>query len=211
MKTKTHPFNPETEMTNIDNNLKRRTRWIAAAMLLAGFISVTTFSATAADMKTLHGHVPAIVSELKAQGDLPAETNLSLAIGLPLHHTDELNNLLKQVYDPNSPNYHHFLTPEQFTEKFGPTKEDYQMVENFARVNGLNIKATHSNRMLLDVTGKVSDIEKAFNVKLRVYQHPNGKRQFFAPDTEPSVSSALPISRRFRFGQLPRAASAFKN
>lgn len=180
-------------MMNSKNNLKWRNA--VAAIVGAGLICANIFSAKAAPvgMKTLHGHVPAVVAHLKAIGNLPGDTNLTLAIGLPLHNTDELQKLLNDIYDPSSINYHHFLTPEQFTEKFGPTKEDYQIVENFARINGLNIKATHPNRMLLDVTGKASDIEKAFNIKLHIYQHPTEKRQFFAPDTEPSVSSALPV------------------
>ena len=32
-----------------------------------------------------------------------------------------------------SPNFHHYLTPEQFTEKFGPSQEDYQAVIDFAK------------------------------------------------------------------------------
>jgi len=50
--------------------------------------SVTTFSIRAADagLVTLSGHVPAMVSGLQAKGQLPATTNLDLAIGLPLRN-----------------------------------------------------------------------------------------------------------------------------
>ena len=47
--------------------------------------------------------------------------------------------------------------------------------------------------MLLDVQGAVADIEKAFQVKMRVYQHPKENRTFFAPDAEPSVPAGLPV------------------
>jgi len=122
-----------------------------------------------------------------------ADTNLTLAIGLPLRNREALTNLLAEIYDPSSPNYHHFLTPEQFTEKFGPTEQDYAMVANFARVNGLTVTHTHPNRMVLDVTGKASAIEKALHVSLRTYRHPSEKRDFYAPDVEPSVPATLPI------------------
>ncbi len=146
-------------------------------------------------MMKLHSRVPQLVSQsqMQANGTLPADTNLSLAIGLPLRNQEELTNLLEQVYDPASTNYHHFLTPEQFTEKFGPTEQDYAMVANFARVNGLTVTHTHANRMLLDVKAKASSVEKAFHVKLRTYHHPRENRTFFAPDTEPTVDAALPI------------------
>ncbi|HEY2329377.1 MAG TPA: protease pro-enzyme activation domain-containing protein, partial [Verrucomicrobiae bacterium] len=98
-----------------------------------------------------------------------------------------------QVYDPASANYHHFLTTEEFTAQFGPTEQDYAMVANFARVNGLTVTHTHANRMLLDVSGRAANIEKAFQVNLRTYQHPKENRKFFAPDADPSVDVALPI------------------
>jgi kumamolisin len=126
-------------------------------------------------------------------GSLPPNTNLNLAIGLPLRNRAALSNFLEQVYDPASTNFHHYLTPDQFTEQFSPSLSDYQLVQDFARSNGLAITQTYSNRQLVDVTGSVSNIEKAFHINLLVYQHPAEPRKFFAPDTEPSVDSALPI------------------
>lgn len=155
--------------------------------------SVYSSQAAAPTMMRLHGHVPAIVSQMKAEGILSPSTNLSLAIGLRLRNREALTNLIEQIYDPSSTNFHHYLTPEQFTEQFGPTKQDYEMVINFARVNGLTVTGEHSNRMLLDVQGKAADIERAFNITLRVYHHPSENRDFFAPDVDPSVPAALPI------------------
>jgi subtilase family serine protease len=83
--------------------------------------------------------------------------------------------------------------PEQFTEQFGPTEADYQKVIAFARANGLTVTGTYGNRVLLDVSGTADNIEKAFQVRLRVYQHPTEARTFFAPDVEPSVETNLPI------------------
>ena len=38
-----------------------------------------------------------------------------------------------------------------------------------------------------------ADVEKAFHVRMQVYQHPTENRTFYAPDVEPSVPSTLPI------------------
>jgi uncharacterized repeat protein (TIGR01451 family) len=151
--------------------------------------------ASAQEMKTLSGHVPAAISHrhLKAAGELAHETSLNLAIGLPLRNAGALSNLLAQIYDPASPNYHHYLTPEQFTAQFGPSEEDYQVIANFAKIHNLTVTGTHRNRMLLDVRGKVSDIEQAFQIKLRTYHHPKENRDFYAPDGDPIINSALPI------------------
>lgn len=149
----------------------------------------------AAGLKTLHSHVVDVVAGLKLPpvGSLKETQHLHLAIGLPLRNQETLNNLLQQLYDPASPNYHHYLTPEQFTEMFGPSDQDYQAVIAFARTNGLIVTGTYSNRMLVDVSGAVSDIQKAFHVNMRLYRHPTENRNFFAPDVAPSVPSTLPI------------------
>ena len=100
---------------------------------------------------------------------------------------------IEQIYDPASPHYRHYLTPEQFTEEFGPSEQDYQAVIAFANTNGLTVTGTYSNRLLVGVNGTASDIEKAFHVTMHVYQHPTENRTFFAPDVEPSVPSELAI------------------
>ena len=155
--------------------------------------TVLTSVAQTAGMAALHGHVPAVVSRLQAMGQLQGTTNLNLAIGLPLRNQAALASLLQQLYDPASPNYRHFLTPDEFTAQFGPTEQDYQKVVSFAQASGLTVTRTHGNRMLVDVSGKVSAIEKAFHLTMRTYQHPSEARQFYAPDVEPTVSTNLPI------------------
>ena len=115
----------------------------------------------------LHGHVPAVVSRLASTGRLPVTTNLSLSIGLPLRNEAALEELLRQLYDPGSTNFHKFLTPPEFSARFGPTESDYQAVVHFAETNGLAVAGASGNRMVLDVTGSVSDIERAFQITLR--------------------------------------------
>ena len=149
-------------------------------------------SARAGEMRVLRGHVPAAAALLQPLGRLPGTNSLRLAISLPLRNSEALANLLQRLYDPASPDYHQYLTPAQFTERFGPTAQDYQTVIQFAGSNGMAV-ATRESRMLLDIQGKVSDIEKAFHVTLRTYQHPTEARQFYAPDVEPTVDADLPI------------------
>ena len=143
----------------------------------------------------MRGHVPAAVTRLHLQplGRLLATNRLNLAIGLPLRNQQALNNLLQQIYDPASPNYRHYLTPEQFTEQFGPTETDYQAVVAFMESKGLTVTYRHPNRVVLDVNGSVADIEKAFHVGIQVYQHPTEARTFYTPDVEPLLDLTVPI------------------
>jgi len=146
-----------------------------------------------AQAQSLQGHRPAAVVHLPPVGRLEMDRELKLAIGLPLRNKEALTNLLQRIYDPASPDYHHYLTPAQFADAFGPASEDYQAIQAFSLAHGLKVRATHSNRTLLDVTGSVSNIEKAFHVTLRTYEHPRAKRVFYAPDTEPSLDLATPV------------------
>jgi len=161
------------------------------AALAAAQMAPTAVAAPA--RQTLRGHVPAAVTRLQPIGRLSGSTNLNLAIGLPLRKQDVLQKLLHDLYDPASPQYHQYLTPTQFTDQFGPTEQDYQALMTFAQTNGLTVTALHPNRMLLDVQGAVTNIERVFHVTMRVYQHPEEARTFHAPDVEPSLDLAVPI------------------
>jgi len=175
-----------------------RTGWRESAVrcvIAISFVATVLFAVTpaAAGRQLLHGHVPAVTTRLQPMGQLPATNDLSLTIGLPLRNREALTNLLREIYDPASPSYHHYLTPEQFADQFGPTEQDYQAVIAFAKAKGLTIRGTHPNRMLVDVRGPVAEVEHALHVAMRVYQHPKENRSFFAPDVEPSLDVSVPV------------------
>jgi uncharacterized repeat protein (TIGR01451 family) len=165
----------------------------AGQALVTLLILLAPFKMRAAGGGVLPGHVPATAASLLATGRLPGSQRLDLAIGLPLRNPEALTQLIQQIYDPASPHYRQYLTPEQFTAAFGPTAEDYQATIDFVTANGLTITGTHSNRVLLDVNAPVADIERAFHITLRVYEHPTENRSFYAPDREPSVDDSVPI------------------
>jgi hypothetical protein len=83
-----------------------------------------------AERQALRGHVVKAVSESNLQpiGRLPSSTNLELAISLPLRNKEALADLLRQQNSPSSPQYHQWLTPQEFAERFGPSEQDYQAV-----------------------------------------------------------------------------------
>ncbi len=149
-----------------------------------------------AGRQQLSGSVPSIIkgAGLAPVGKLPGTDRLHLVIELPVRNSDALGELAKEVSDPSSPNFRHYLTPAQVTEKFGPTDQDYQALVDFARANDLTVTRVYPNRITLDVEGSVAAIEKAFQVTLRTYQHPTENRTFFAPDTEPSLDVSVPVA-----------------
>src|SRR5208283_4450873 len=101
------------------------------------FLLFTIAAQAQQSLQVLHNHVrPAVAGGQAAPvGVLPSTQHLNLAIMLPLRNQAELKNLLDRLYDPNSPDYHQFLSVAQFTEQFGPTEQDYQAVVAFAQAN----------------------------------------------------------------------------
>ncbi len=164
----------------------------AAVMVLTAAFFSGTAGAQTAGKQLLQNSLPPVVSHLSPIGRLPEGTSLHLAIGLPLRNENALDHLLQQIYDPASPNFHHYLTPEQFNEQFGPTETDYQTVENFFENNGFKVTA-HGDHRLLDVSGSAADIERVFHVTMRTYQHPTENRTFFSADAAPSLDLSVPI------------------
>ncbi len=164
---------------------------IAAWLLMLVAFSVP--ASTPGQPQVLSGHVPKITRQLSAQGRLDANAHLEVSIGLPLRNREQLTNLLVDIYNPSSPNFRHFLKPEEFNASFAPSAADYQSVIDFAKAHHLTVIRTHTNRTLVNLSGSVGDIENAFHVRLQTYKHPKENRTFFAPDAEPSLDLKTPV------------------
>jgi len=176
------------------------------------FVVMVSVLVCAAQRPTMTTHIPEQVSSGVAPtvGYLPAYQRISLAISLPLRNQDELEQLLADIYDPHSPNYHHYLTVKEFTERFGPTESDYAALQTYAEGNGLKVVDRMANRMVLDIEGPVANIEAALHVNMKMYQQPGHARTFFSADREPSLdlnvailhisgldNEVLPIAKNF--------------
>jgi len=177
-------------------------RHIAAVLLL--LVPLLPAPGAPAEKRVLHGHVPAVTGRLHSLGRVPSSTRLHLAFGLPLRNRDELTNLIQRISDPKNPEFRRYLTPEQFTEKFGPTVEEYETVARFARTNGFTVSGTHPNRMLLNVSASVAEVERTFHVAIHTYRHPTEARTFHAPDAEPSIDAHVPVLNVSGFANYSR-------
>jgi len=171
------------------------TRSIGHALLCSLMLLIAAASTAAAQsLLTRHVRTEVVSGEVSLMGLLPASQSLRLDIALPLRNQSELDDLLQKLYDPQSPLFHQFLSVAEFTAQFGPTQEDYAAVMRFAERHGLTITGTSPNRMILNVTGPVANIERAFQVTMGSYQHPTEPRTFFSPDREPSPAGlAVPL------------------
>src|SRR5256885_2011333 len=107
-----------------------------------------------------------------------AGQQLDLSIALRARNQQAMDQLLQNLYNPSSPQYHHFLTPQQFASSFGPTRAQLNQVIAYLRSQGMTITQVSPSGLLIDARANVSTAETAFEVQINNYQY--GKRQFFA-------------------------------
>ncbi len=179
-----------TDLRNGVSDLVRKTCSLSIAVALA---FGATAAAQAADVLTHHVR-DAVSGKAAAQvGSLSANQVMSLDVVLPVRDQAGLDAFVANVNNPASPTYHQFLTPAQFTARFGPTQNDYDNVVRYLSRNGLTITGGSRDGMDVQVRGSVAAVEAAFNVKMRTYQHPTENRVFFSPDREPTTALGIPL------------------
>ena len=140
----------------------------------------------AQSVKTRHVRDSIERGEVAPNGRLPQGQVLQLDLVLPLRDPAGLKSFLADAYNPKSPNFRHWLTPQEFTVRFGPSQAQYDEVLRFARTNGLQVVGGSRDQMLLQVKGTVGAIEAALHVSLNTYPHPAENRIAYGVDREPT-------------------------
>ncbi len=163
----------------------------AALALIVGspFASAHSAANTSTGRWTIHGHLVPAVKNLKPSASTDSARALDLSIALSLRNQSALTALIAAQNNPHSGQYHQFLTPQQFAARFSPTQATVNAVTSFLRSQGLVVHSVSSNRTLIDASGSVATVERAFQTTIATYQV-NG-RTVYAPTTEPTVPDAL--------------------
>jgi hypothetical protein len=100
-----------------------------------------------------------------------------------------LRQLIDQLHDPNSPNFHRWLTPDQFGAQFGPAASDVQQVTNWLQGRGFRVNLVYPSGMIIDFSGDAGQVAAAFRTEI----HNVAARgtTLFANVTNPQVPAAL--------------------
>ena len=98
-------------------------------LMVTGLLAASAGAAN--ERQTVKGHVPAATANLQPAGRLDGSQHLKLAIGLALRDEPGLDAFLKQLQDPASPGYHHYLGPGQFAGQFAASEADYQALVDY--------------------------------------------------------------------------------
>lgn len=136
--------------------------------------------------------VPALLKQATRLGAHAPGGSISLTLGLRLRNVNNLKRFLRQVQDPKSPVYRHFLTPSEFTAEYGPTPDQVAAVVGFLKHGGITVKGVSPNRILIHTEASAAAYEHAFGIMINDYQL-NGRTFFSTADRPRLTTQVAPI------------------
>ena len=112
---------------------------------------------------------------------------------LALQHSPEreqaLNEFIYQLHDKYSPNFHQWIDAVQFGERFGLDQQDIATISTWLKSHGFTVNAVYSNRMMIDFSGNVGQVSKAFHTQIHSLSVSGATR--FANMSDPEIPEAL--------------------
>jgi subtilase family serine protease len=141
--------------------MSQDTRRILSAVVFASLavllIAVPTLSQAA------NGGRPSNAQMLGAEDQ---SKQIAVTFWLNQHDKAGFDELVRQMYDRSSPNYHHWLTSKDYATRFAPSAAEMAIVRQHLAAN--NLKVVYSDKLNLAVTarGTVADVQRATGVQL---------------------------------------------
>ena len=188
--------------------MRPRHLFILSLLLIFGFISLAplrtrgqansvrsliTQAVDETKLTTLSGNTHPLARPQYDQGAAPASLALDHML-LVLKRSPEqqaaLETLLAQQQDRSSPNYHKWLTPEQFGEQFGPSDQDVQAVTAWLQSQGFQSAKVSNGRSVIDFSGDAGQVQNAFHATIHRYVMSDGT-EHWANANDPQIPAAL--------------------
>ncbi len=103
-------------------------------------------------------------------GRVNESTTLTVQVHLRMHNEAAAEAQLADVSNPESPNYRHFLSDDEFASKYGATASDVATVRAHFEGHGLTVSDLPANNAYVTFTGTASQFEAAFGTQLGQYK-----------------------------------------
>jgi large repetitive protein len=114
---------------------------------------------------------------------------MMLVLGMAPEQQHQVAMLLDSQQTKGSPNYHHWLTPEQYGRQYGPEPEDVEQISNWLRQQGFTVGKVAKSGMWIEFSGTVGLANQAFHTQMHRYQVRG--ESHIANATDISIPSAL--------------------
>jgi hypothetical protein len=144
-----------------------------------------------AQLTVLKGNTHALARPAFDLGTAPATLPMQRML-LVLKRSPQQEAALRKLLDDqqrkSSPNYHKWLTPEQFGQQFGPSDSDMQTITLWLQSHGFQVGST-KGRSVLEFSGSASQVKEAFHTTIHKYIVMG--EQHWANASDPSIPTAL--------------------
>jgi hypothetical protein len=173
--------------------------WIVTSAVVCLF-SLNTFSnPVVADQPALHVSTEAVgmASNFDAVATPSSGASLHLTFALTSAAASGISDYVNSLTDPKSANYHKWLTPEQFGEKFGANQDDVKAVTAYLTGLGLTDVKVWPDKLFVSADATVKQAETAFSLSIKGYDRSLNEvargysSTYYAPDQNPTIQKSV--------------------
>lgn len=141
---------------------------------------------------TLRGNTHPLARVENDRGPAPADLPLRRILML-LHRSPQqgaaLDSLLASQQDPASPFFHHWLSPEQFGDRFGASAADAKTITDWLRAHGFVDIGVNKGGTVVEFTGTAGQVRQTFHTEIHQYQAAGGLH--WANQSDPKIPAAF--------------------
>lgn len=144
------------------------------------------------ELVSLKGDVSPIAQARFDRGEAPTSQPtgpLFLLLRRSAAQQQALTEYLQDLQNPSSPDYHHWLTPQEYGSEFGASNSDVQTIESWLTTQGFHVMAVSPARNMIQFSGNFSQVQGAFHTSIHIYAF-DGKTHY-ANISDPQIPAAL--------------------
>jgi subtilase family serine protease len=140
-------------------------------------------------LQPLPNHVPLWAKSRNNVGLASLQLALTMVLSRPPEQQAALEKLLADQKNPASPDFHHWLTPSEIGERFGPADADLQEIEGWIQAQGLQLKWVSPSRTFVGFGGQAATVGHAFGTEIHNYRVNGADR--ISVSSDPMIPVAL--------------------
>jgi len=121
------------------------------------------------NLVTLHGNTHPAANAKNDRGRVSPTmpmTDLILVLSRDVRQQAAFDAFVKSQYDSSSPNFHHWLSPDEVGADFGPSETDIAAISRWLAGHGFTIAETSKDRMSIRFSGTAAQVENAFHTEI---------------------------------------------
>jgi hypothetical protein len=128
-------------------------------------------------------------------------TRILLSLGRTAAQQAALMQYLNDLQNPRSPNYHLWLTPEEFASRFTPPPENAQKTRDWLLAQGFQVQPAARGGQWIEFSGTVAQVDAAFHAQMHYFRRGGEKR----------IANAQNISLPAELAPLVRGIASLNN